>query len=95
MKVESITMPPVPLSSMDASKAPSSVAKAFVRVLDEIEKGERLMEKAVRGGLGGKDFSTRELIALQAGVYEYSHRLEVFSKLVDKAASAVRQVMNP
>lgn len=95
MNVESIDKTPLPAASMGHKDRPSGVRKAFVRILDEIEKGEHLMEKAVRGGLGGKDFSPRELIALQAGVYEYTHRMEVFSKLVDKAASAVRQVMNP
>lgn len=95
MQVESVKKSIAPVSQTGIQPRPSQVKKAFVKLLDEIDMGERLMERAVRGGLGGKDFSPRELIALQAGVYEYAHRLEVFSKLVDKAASAVRQVMNP
>jgi len=95
MQVESLKTWSAPVPGAGPPSGPSQVKKAFIRILDEIDKGERLMEQAVRGGLRGKDFSPRELIALQAGVYEYTHRLEVFSKLVDKAASAVRQVMNP
>jgi hypothetical protein len=95
MRVESMQSPPAPVSGADLPSGPCQVRKTFVRILDEIDKGERLMEEAVRRGLRGKDFSPQELIALQAGVYEYTHRLEVFSKLVDRAASAVRQVMNP
>ena len=95
MQVESTRPSTAPIARTGHQTGPSQARKAFVRILNEIDKGERLMEQAVSRGLRGKDFSLQELIALQAGVYEYTHRLELFSRLVDKAASAVRQVMNP
>jgi hypothetical protein len=67
----------------------------FIRALEDIEKGDDAIQRAIRSAMRGKDFSPQELIALQAGVFRYTHRLEVLSKLVDRAASTANQIMNP
>ena len=57
----------------------------------EINRGER----TVRGALhAGGDMEPSELLALQAGVYRYSEAVDLASKLVDKASSGVKTVVN-
>jgi len=78
-----------------AGKAAKTTEGKFVQLLAEIEKGEQMLDRTIRSAMKGRDFSAQELIALQAGVYQYTQRLEIFSKLVDRVTSAVRQVLNP
>lgn len=56
----------------------------------EIDRGERLVQRAVHGG--GR-MGPGQLIALQAGIYRYSEAVDLSAKLVDRAASAVRTTL--
>ena len=49
------------------------------------------MRRAIDGG--GKDLGPGELLALQAGIYRYSETLDLATKLVDRAQSSVRTVL--
>ena len=66
----------------------------FQRVLDglgaSIDEGERIVVGAA-GGYSSLD--PAELIALQAGIYRYGEAIELTAKLVDRATSAVRTVL--
>lgn len=93
MQVSKITTATIPAST-PASESKLSKSK-FAEALYEIEKGEDRLNKAIERAMRGKDLSPQELIALQAGVYHYTHKLEIFSKLVDRATSSIRQLMNP
>ncbi len=68
---------------------------AFARVLhglgQEVDRGENVVRKAIAGG--GKDLGPAELLALQAGVYRYSEAVDLSAKLVDRAASGVKTVL--
>ena len=68
---------------------------AFARVLrglgKEVDRGERVVRKAIEGG--GKDLGPGELLALQAGVYRYSEAVDLSAKLVDRATSGVKTVL--
>jgi hypothetical protein len=55
-----------------------------------IEQGERAVRTA-RSGYASLDAA--ELIALQAGIYRYGEAVELAAKLVDRATSAVRTVL--
>jgi hypothetical protein len=91
-----------PTTAPKAAKAPKKVQPAtqpdepspFAKVLAglgrEIDKGEGLMDKAVHGG---KEMGTGDLIALQAGVYRYSEAVDLTAKLVDRATSGVKTVI--
>ncbi|AKV00841.1 hypothetical protein AKJ09_07504 [Labilithrix luteola] len=57
----------------------------------EVDQGERMVRKAV--GSGGQDLGPAELIALQAGVYRYSEAVDLAAKLVDRASSGVKTVI--
>ena len=56
----------------------------------EIQRGEALVDRASHAH--GKDLSTGDLLALQAGVYRYVEVVDLTSKLVDRATQAVKQV---
>jgi hypothetical protein len=67
---------------------------AFRRVLEglggSIDEGERIVAAAARGY---SSLDSAELIALQAGIYRYSEAIDLTAKLVDRATSAVRTVL--
>jgi hypothetical protein len=58
-----------------------------------VDAGEAVVRKALRSDLGGLD--ARALIAVQAGIYHYTEAIELAGKLVDRATSAVRTVLQP
>jgi hypothetical protein len=68
---------------------------AFARILHglgrEVDHGEKVVRRAVSGG--GKDLGPGELLALQAGVYRYSEAVDLSAKLVDRATSGVKTVL--
>lgn len=57
----------------------------------EIDRGERLVARAARGGSSGLDAG--QLIALQAGIYRYTEAVDLAAKLVDRAGAAVRTTL--
>jgi hypothetical protein len=57
----------------------------------ELDRGEVLTDKAIRGGSGHA--SPEQLIALQAGIYRYSEAVDLVTKLVDKGTQAVRTTL--
>lgn len=69
----------------------------FARVLrglgQEIDHGERLVERAMTSARAGRTLGSEELLALQAGVYRYSEAVDLSAKLVDRASSGVKTVL--
>jgi hypothetical protein len=43
--------------------------------------------------LKGKDLGPGDLLALQAGVYRYSEAVDLSAKLIDRATSGVKTVL--
>ena len=68
---------------------------AFARILNglgrEVDRGEKVVRRAIDGG--GKDLGPGELLALQAGVYRYSEAVDLSAKLIDRATSGVKTVI--
>jgi len=68
---------------------------AFARILHglgrEVDHGEKVVRRAIEGG--GRDLGPGELLALQAGVYRYSEAVDLSAKLVDRATSGVKTVL--
>jgi len=58
----------------------------------EINAGESLMKKAI--GAGGTSMEPGELLALQAGVYRYGEAVDLASKLIDRASTGVKTIVN-
>ena len=69
----------------------------FERVLRglgrEVDRGETLVRRATAGAGSGQELGSMELLALQAGVYRYSEAVDLSAKLVDRAASGVKTVL--
>ncbi len=69
--------------------------RSFERVLrglaSEVDQGERVVRTALHGNPYADD--TRGMIALQAGVYRYVEAVNLCTKLVDRATSAVRTTL--
>lgn len=68
----------------------------FQKLVDGLGKEINHGERTVRGALaaGGSDLAPSDLLALQAGVYRYGEAVDLASKLVDKASSGVKTVVN-
>lgn len=90
-------------SSRGASSSPSpgpaapaapEEPSAFQRVLHgigrEVERGEATVRRALQGG---SSMGAGDLLALQAGVYRYSESVDLAAKLVDRATSGIRTVV--
>ncbi|MCA9597751.1 MAG: hypothetical protein KC776_30775 [Myxococcales bacterium] len=73
-----------------AERTGPSFGKVLERLGHEVDRGEGIVNRAVHGG-GHMD--ARGLIALQAGIYRYTEAVELCSKLVDRAGSAVRTTL--
>ncbi|HEY1954891.1 MAG TPA: hypothetical protein VGH28_04750 [Polyangiaceae bacterium] len=86
---------PKAVHAVPVEKAAPGERSPFQKLLEglgnEINHGER----TVRGALhAGGDMQPSDLLALQAGVYRYSEAVDLASKLVDKASSGVKTVIN-
>jgi hypothetical protein len=85
---------PAPFRSSPAEGAPES---PFSRVLaglgKEIDHGETLVQRAVSGASHGKDLGGLELLALQSSVYRYSEAVDLTAKVIDRACSGLKTVI--
>lgn len=68
---------------------PSPFARILRRLGREVDRGERMVGRALHGG----DLGPGELLALQAGVYRYSEAVDLTAKLVDRATNGVKTVI--
>jgi hypothetical protein len=80
-----------------ASTSSDSGVPPFLRLLhglgQELDRGENLAEKAIRGAGETASMSPARLIALQAGIYRYSEAVDLVTKLVDRGTQAVRTTL--
>jgi hypothetical protein len=76
-----------------APRSGPSFAEALRGLGTAIDRGEALVGRAARGGLG--DWDSGQLIALQAGIYRYSEAVDLVAKLADRASTAVKTVVSP
>jgi hypothetical protein len=71
----------------DTPKATSDLSGRFVQVENEYKQVEAIMRS-------DKNFSTGELLALQARLYQVGQHIEVMSKVVDQMAGGIKTVLN-
>lgn len=83
--------PNVSQPSLELHPSPRTFHRVLLAVGAQIDRGERLIHGVVAGGGGA--MNAAELIALQAGIYRYTELVDLTSKLVDRAASAVRTTL--
>jgi len=77
-------------ADLELGRGSDAFQRVFRAVGEQVDRGERLMRGAV-SGVGPS--SARELIALQAGIYRYTELVDLTTKFVDRAASAVRTTL--
>jgi hypothetical protein len=58
-----------------------------------VANGESLVRSALGAARSAQAVGPAELIALQAGVYRYGEAVDLASRLVDRATSAVKTVL--
>jgi hypothetical protein len=99
--------PSAEASGPSAPEAPSAFALVLQGIGREVQQGESLVRSALGaarsggahhgagGGSGtsGGSMEPGELIALQAGVYRYGEAVDLASRLVDRATSSVKTVL--
>lgn len=69
---------------------PSPFARVLHKLGSDIDQGERVVATAMTSHQAHDPAS---LLALQAGVYKYVEAVDLASKLVDRATSAVKTVL--
>lgn len=80
-----------PRAGAVAEEGPSPFARVLRGLGREVDHGEKVVRRAIDGG--GKDLSSGELLALQAGVYRYSEAVDLSAKLIDRATSGIKTVL--
>jgi len=81
---------PVP-AAPDRAAEPSAFARLLRGLGKEVDRGERVVRRAIDHG--GAELGSGELLALQAGVYRYSEAVDLSAKLVDRATSGLKTVL--
>lgn len=84
--------PDVPAIGQSLDRSP--VASGVQRIMEDVMQGQNKLEEIMSLSLSGRNFSTPELLALQAGVYRFTQELELTSKVVEKGTSTIKQTMN-
>lgn len=94
--------PPSPLSSARrpppeaAPPGPVAAPSPFARLVGALGREADRGEATVRGVLAGSGAGTlgpSELLALQAGIYRYGETVDSAAKLVDKATTDLKTVL--
>jgi len=82
--------PAAPVAPAAPTEGPSPFARILHGLGREADRGEALVQSALRGG-GSADAT--DLLRLQAGVYRYTESIDLATKLVDRATSGVKTVI--
>lgn len=78
--------------ALSPDAGPSPFAKLLHGLGREVDRGEALVRRAL-GGSRGQEVDNFDLLTLQAGVYRYSEAVDLSAKLVDRATSGVKTVL--
>lgn len=83
-----------PLRAQHAAAEPSSVALAEAsRAVERVGQAQERLDQILQLAESGKSFTPAELLAMQAHVYRASQEIDLASKVVDKATSGIKQVL--
>ena len=78
-----------------ARAAPASPvdAKHLARAVEQVQSAQAQLDHVLQLAQSGKSFTPAELLAIQARVYSASQQLDLAGKVVEKATSGVKQVL--
>ncbi|HEY8207917.1 MAG TPA: ATP-dependent helicase HrpB [Myxococcaceae bacterium] len=63
------------------------------RAVDQVAQAQHRLDRVLALAQSGKTFSPAELLGLQAQVYSASQELDLAGKVVEKATSGVKQIL--
>jgi hypothetical protein len=86
-------LPPATAGPSPSGDGPSAFAGLLQGIGREVASGESLVRSALGAARSAQAVGPAELIALQAGVYRYGEAVDLASRLVDRATSAVKTVL--
>ncbi|MFL5346253.1 MAG: ATP-dependent helicase HrpB [Hyalangium sp.] len=75
------------------SKTEKPTLNMVSHVVSELEQGQRRLDTLIDAGVSGRQFSSSELLSLQASMYKYTLELDLTSKVVEKATSGLKDVV--
>ncbi|HEX8703114.1 MAG TPA: ATP-dependent helicase HrpB [Myxococcaceae bacterium] len=81
----------VPGTRVDAVQ--SARGQQAAQMLDRVDQAQKRLDHILKLAESGKSFSPAELLAIQAHVYRASQELDLAGKVVEKATSGVKQVL--
>ncbi len=103
------SMPPIPVSAEGPSRALAGRVEVksgarvdaaqpareqqVARVLDKVVQAQQRLDHILALAESGRTFTAAELLALQAHVYAASQQIDMAGKVVEKATSGVKQVL--
>jgi hypothetical protein len=97
--VREARVPPLAVPSTDTrppSSEPASGPSPFAQLMrglgHEVQGSETMVHQAIASARGGR-LDPADLIALQAGVYRYSEAVDLASRLVESATTALKTVI--
>ena len=86
-----------PSTALGRPEQGRAASASFAAVLEglgkQVQQGESLMRTALGAGRAGRELGAADLIVLQAGVYRYGEVVDLASRLVDRATSSVKTVL--
>jgi hypothetical protein len=85
-------VPATPAGPLGASapSVPTTLAReALTRILDD----ERKVDLGLRRAMAGQHLDARSLLVLQCDVMRYSQAMDLASRLVDRVAADIKQVL--
>jgi hypothetical protein len=73
--------------------AGGSVTNSAAATVERVQAAQARLDRVFELARSGKTFTPAELLGLQAQVYEASQQLDLASRVVEKATSGVKQVL--
>jgi len=73
---------------------PDGPTVSVSQLVSDLEQQRRDIDRLIGQATRGRSFSPAQLLALQSRVYTYSQEMEVVSRMVDRAVSAVKTTLN-
>jgi hypothetical protein len=81
-----------PKQVIGAPTRPQPASNA-AQILDRVSEAQKRLDHILEKAQSGRSFSAAELLSMQARVYQASQELDLVGKVVEKAASGVKQVL--
>ena len=81
-------------ASTRVGEASKSEQSRMLKLLDGLITGQDKMSSILQMATSHRQFTSQELLAMQAGVFRFSQELELTSKVVEQATSGMKQTMN-